>query len=117
MAAGIVLPPTVRNQLPLAAVSPEQLILQPALPVAENATHVVAGIPATDGRFLEVVSGNAALSESEGRLALVAENDWPIVVKFRSANYATAMVLTAAAWIGLLVGGSVYFLYRKTRHA
>ena len=83
----------------------------------KNFLYVFADIQAEDRKFLDVSSTNAVLSESDGKLALLVDDQGPIVVKFRSTNYETSIIVTVTAWGALLALGGIYFLYRRPRHA
>lgn len=104
-------------QVPVVVVTPEQLTLSPAPATPKNFRYIFADIRAEDRKFLDVSSTNAVLSESDGKLALLPDDQGPIVVKFRAANYETSIFVTVAAWAILIALGCSYFLYRRIRHA
>ncbi len=83
------------------AATPQKLTIYPPKD-SRIRQYILTGIPAADSKFLDLISKNASLSESDGFLSILPQDSNPIVLAVKSANYKYALYLTITAWVGLI---------------
>jgi hypothetical protein len=118
-----VLPPRIKitpdlpNVETKADATPQKLTIYPVKNPAIR-EYILAGVPAADGKFLDVASKNASLSESDGSLSILPLDSSPIILEVKSANYMNALYLTLAAWLALICAFIVNSLFhRRSKHS
>lgn len=100
---------------PLAIATPQKLTIYPK--EDNNVTaYVFPNISAADGKFLDVVSGNGKLAESNGQLSVMVEDEGPITLAFRVQGYKPGLYLTIGAWTIFLSTCIVIKLFNKVKN-